>query len=136
MNIIRKKRIRSSFCLSLPVKTIEENVWVYHRGKSSFNPTRKTRTFLNNVQDQMEHEITIYFPALRTKVISTLTEYRFPTFFSEFLFQIQATLVIRSFAIPGFDYSRTRKQGKTQFQLKLDLILRFWYSWTSNSLGT
>jgi len=28
-------------------------------------------------------------------------------------FGVQAALVIRSFAIRGFDYSRTKKQGKT-----------------------
>ena len=40
----------------------------------------------------------------------------------------QAALVVRSLAIRGFDYSRTRKRGKPQFQPKLCLNCRFWYS--------
>ena len=51
--------------------------------------------------------------------------------------KLQAALAIRGFAIRGFDYSRTRKQGKTansegKIQFKANFILKsgFCYSRT------
>jgi hypothetical protein len=38
------------------LKMSQEKVRAYQKGKSSLNPTKKTRTFFNNVRYQMERE--------------------------------------------------------------------------------